>query len=68
MDLAQANQKRWDNMTVTSHQSLFKSTAQRLGSVEAMARYKAIQAKTGVPWQVSGTNRIIRTLNILRLH
>lgn len=52
MDLAQANQKRWGEMSITSHQSLFKSTAQRLGSVEAMARYKAIQAKTGVPWQV----------------
>lgn len=52
-DLAQANQKRWKEMTVNpSQEKTFKAIANKLSAPDAVKRYKAISAKTGVPWQV----------------
>lgn len=52
-DLAQANQKRWVQMTINPAQEKeFKAIANKLSEPSAVKRYKAISAKTGVPWQV----------------
>jgi lysozyme family protein len=53
MTLAQANQKRWEEMKVNPGQEKeFKAIAARLSTPAAVKRYKSVSAKTGVPWQV----------------
>lgn len=51
MDLLQANESRWKNCTINPDKlSAFNSVATRLTSVSAVTRYKAVEARTGVPW------------------
>lgn len=49
-NLITLEQHRWDLCKVTSRATLFKSVADRLTAPAAVARYKAVSAKTGVPW------------------
>jgi len=51
MDLLQANAERWKRVKINpNRQSVFSSVAARLSAPAAMARYKAVEARTGVPW------------------
>lgn len=53
MTLAEQNKTRWVNMIIPAEMGpTFKAVADRLSAPEAQARYKAVSAKTGVPWQV----------------
>jgi lysozyme family protein len=47
--LKTANAKRWANARLTSN---FSSTAKHLVATDAKARYRSVEAKTGVPWAV----------------
>jgi lysozyme family protein len=50
-NLITLNQHRWDKCHVDANKSAqFKSVADRLTTPTAMARYKAVEAKTKVPW------------------
>lgn len=48
--LQDQNEFRWRNAKMTRSQSLFDGVAKRL--VAAKDRYKAVEARTGVPWYV----------------
>lgn len=51
MDLLQANQQRWRDVSINpSRLNLFNSVARRLTNPTAVARYKAVEKRTGVPW------------------
>ncbi len=53
MSLQEQNKQRWDNMIIPIEMGpTFKAVADRLSAPDAQARYKAVSAKTGVPWQV----------------
>lgn len=53
MTLQEQNKQRWDNMIIPAEMGpTFKAVADRLSAPEAQARYKAVSAKTGVPWMV----------------
>lgn len=53
MTLADQNKQRWMDMIIPNDNGpAFKATADRLTSLDAQNRYKAVSAKTGVPWQV----------------
>lgn len=49
-NLVTLEQHRWDLCKVTSKAAEFKAVADRLTAPAAQARYKAVEAKTGVPW------------------
>lgn len=50
-DLATTNSKYWINCKINpDKQAAFAATAARLTNVDAVKRYKIVEAKTGVPW------------------
>jgi lysozyme family protein len=52
-DLKKANQKRWDDMTVTPALiPMLDKVAKRLIEPAAKARYQAVSTKTKVPWAI----------------
>lgn len=51
MTLSELNKQRWDQCHIDSDKGpQFKMVADRLTAPAAKARYKAVEAKTGVPW------------------
>lgn len=51
MGLLEANTERWKNVKINNnHLQSFNVVASRLNNPSAVARYKAVEAKTGVPW------------------
>ena len=50
-NLAQLNKQRWDKCVITpSKVSAFNAVAAKLKAPDAVARYKKVEARTGVPW------------------
>jgi lysozyme family protein len=53
MDLKTQNATRWANMHISADKGpTFKAVADRLMTPTIRARYQAVSAKTGVPWEV----------------
>jgi lysozyme family protein len=51
MDLAKANNDRWLKVSINPNKlNAFANAARRLTDPTAVARYKSVEAKTGVPW------------------
>jgi lysozyme family protein len=51
LSLQDLNNDRWSKVSINSNRdSMFASVAHRLTNPTAVARYKSVEAKTGVPW------------------